>query len=329
MKLLINEQVDLQNWNYFIASSEYTTKFQTPEFYSFFNSLEGFSADVFAVLGGKEYIALVLVTIQKENGLKSFFSRRGIIYGGPILGNELACQFVLNEINHYYKNKLIYLETRNYNDYAGYKNLFQSSGWKYTPWMNYQLLLESKEQVINTMSSSRWRQINKAIKSGASWREAGSLDDVKEFYLILKDLYTKKIRKPLFNWDFFRIFYESELGKYLLIYHHNRVIGGIMCPILSGKAIYEFYVCGLDKEYKDQYPSVMATWAAIEYGLQHNIPKFDFMGAGSPSESYGVREFKARFGGTEVEQGRFIRIINPFMYNLGKFGLKMLSKIKS
>ena len=96
-----------------------------------------------------------------------------------------------------------------------------------------------------------------------------------------------------------------------------------MCPILKGKAIYEFYVCGLDEEYKEQYPSVMATWSAMEYANQNNIPVFDFMGAGKPYEQYGVREFKARFGGELVEYGRFLKINNHLLYNLGKTWIKV------
>nr|HPN23204.1 peptidoglycan bridge formation glycyltransferase FemA/FemB family protein [Tenuifilaceae bacterium] len=79
---------------------------------------------------------------------------------------------------------------------------------------------------------------------------------------------------------------------------------------------------------KEQYPSVMATWAAIEYAYLNKIHFFDFMGAGQPDENYGVREFKARFGGNEVNYGRFINILNPFLYNLGKIGLNILKLLK-
>jgi lipid II:glycine glycyltransferase (peptidoglycan interpeptide bridge formation enzyme) len=72
----------------------------------------------------------------------------------------------------------------------------------------------------------------------------------------------------------------------------------------------------------------MATYAAMEYALLNGMALFDFMGAGSPDEAYGVREFKSRFGGEEVEHGRFILILNPIMYSVGKIGLKILAKIK-
>jgi lipid II:glycine glycyltransferase (peptidoglycan interpeptide bridge formation enzyme) len=49
------------------------------------------------------------------------------------------------------------------------------------------------------------------------------------------------------------------------------------------------------------------------------------MGAGNPEEEYGVRDFKARFGGDLIEFGRFKKIFMPLLYSLGKTALKMLS----
>jgi len=178
------------------------------------------------------------------------------------------------------------------------------------------------------MSSSRLRQVKKAIKNGVIWKEAESLDDINEFYNILRNLYETKVKKPLYAREFFTEFYKQKLGKYLLVYFEGKVIGGIMCPVTPGKTVFEYYVCGMDTEYKNQYPSVMATWAAMEYANQNNIPLFDFMGAGSPDKDYGVREFKSRFGGEQVEHGRFLNILNPLLYKIGTFGLHLISKIK-
>ena len=66
----------------------------------------------------------------------------------------------------------------------------------------------------------------------------------------------------------------------------------------------------------------------IEYANKNNIPLFDFMGAGKPDEQYGVRDFKARFGGELVEYGRFLKINNPFLYAIGRFGIKLAGGFK-
>ena len=52
------------------------------------------------------------------------------------------------------------------------------------------------------------------------------------------------------------------------------------------------------------------------------------MGAGKPDDSYGVREFKAKFGGQLVEHGRFQNIINPFLYEVGKLGVKIMKNLR-
>jgi len=331
MNIIKNKQISNDKWHKLIEVSSYSSPFQTPKFLEFFNALKNFSGDVFAIEVEGVYKALVVLTIQKELGVKSYFSRRGIIYGGPLVidnGHD-HLEKLLNEVTSFYKRKLIYIETRNYFDYSLFNTQFQSAKFKYIPWLNFQLDTSSDIAVIKkSMSSSRLRQVKKALRNGAVWKEAESEDDVAAFYEILLDLYKKKIKKPLFSEDFFLEFYKKKTGKYLLVYFENTVIGGIVCPIMSGKAIYEFYVCGLDSEYKNQFPSIMATWAAIEYANENNIPLFDFMGAGNPNEAYGVREFKSRFGGEQVEHGRYLNILNPFLYKIGEIGLNVLSKLK-
>lgn len=330
MHLHINQSVSINKWQKLIKESSFSSPFQTPLFYDFFNSLDVFSADVFGVEEGEELTSLVVVTIQKEKGIKGFFSRRGIIYGGPLLKNnsEESIKLLLKSIIKFYSGKLIYLEVRNYFDYTSIHDSILSSGFEFVPWLNFHLDIAVPELMLKNMSSSRARQIKKVIKSGVIWQEAQSEKDVYAFYDILLDLYVSKIKKTLFPKQFFIDFYRKNIGKYLLIYFEEKVIGGIMCPILEGKAIYEYYVCGLDAEYKKQYPSVMATWAAMDYASQNNIPLFDFMGAGKPDEDYGVREFKLRFGGRQVEDGRYLKVINPLLYKIGILGLKILSKIK-
>ena len=52
------------------------------------------------------------------------------------------------------------------------------------------------------------------------------------------------------------------------------------------------------------------------------------MGAGTPNEAYGVRDFKAKFGGKEVEHGRFLCVTKPILYMIGVIGVKILKAIK-
>jgi serine/alanine adding enzyme len=321
--------IDRDKWNRLLAESEFASPFQTPAHADLINSVKEYSAEVYAVESGGTLKALCVADLQKQSGAQAYFSRRAIIYGGPVLSKRCHKELkaLLEFINRDLTGKSIFIETRNFFDYSLYKTVFEDAGWTYVPWLNFQLQVDSEDMVLRNMSASRRRQIRQAVKSGAYWEEARSLDDVRKFYSLLIDLYKNKIKKPLHPWDFFKNYYTTKSGLYLLVYFKEKVIGGILCPVLPDETIYEFYVCGLDREYKNQHPSVMATWAAIEYALINKIGVFDFMGAGSRDESYGVREFKSRFGGQEVEHGRYNKIINPYLYHLGKTALKVKAKI--
>jgi lipid II:glycine glycyltransferase (peptidoglycan interpeptide bridge formation enzyme) len=89
-------------------------------------------------------------------------------------------------------------------------------------------------------------------------------------------------------------------------------------------------VCGLDADYRSRgiFPSVLATWAAIEHGAASDCAIFDFMGVGKPDEPYGVRDFKMRFGGTVVNYGRYIRINNQLKYAVAELGYNFLTWLK-
>jgi serine/alanine adding enzyme len=206
MTLLSNEQINLDHWRELLAGSPHASPFQSPEYYKLFSESKGFGAEAFAVENNGVLTALVVASIQKEAGIKARFSKRGIIYGGPLLSDASSAEFLLQAVRKYFKNKLIYLETRNFSDYAPYRSVFESLGWKYEPWLNYHLLCDEAQAVQKRMSSSRWRQIKKAVKNGAQWKESKSLDEVRDFYSILEALYKEKIKKPLLPFSFSKIY---------------------------------------------------------------------------------------------------------------------------
>ena len=289
------------------------------------------------------------ITLE-PNPIKQFFTRRAIIIGGPLLDEHISDEAlsallsaVKNQplLNPSLKGRTldttkqspfpsgragvglpIYIETRNFHDYSRWKEVFETCGFLYQPHYDIHVHCNAQHQ----MSEQRIRQVKKAFKNGATICEAQSEQEVRDWYQILHRLYREKVRTPLFSEEFFMQFYRNGVGKYLLVKKDDKVIGGMMCPILPGKAIYEWYVCGLDEEYRELYPSVMATYAAIEYAKAKGLPLFDFMGAGKPTVPYGVRDFKMEFGGELVEYGRFLCIRRPLLYWIGKLGVKWIKR---
>ena len=354
-QLLTYSDIDPQQWHALIDRSPYATWFQTKEAYEFYAALsselipfafgieECRGDEAMRQLGDKDGRRLVGVVVgyitRERNALKQFFTRRAIIIGGPVIDEGATAEEItalLNAVKKLQRSDLqpkgrssakrstglspIYIETRNFHDYSRWKEVFQYSGFAYQPHYDIHVRCHAQHQ----MSERRQRELKRAVKNGAEIVEASSEQEIRDWYKILSQLYREKVRTPLFSEEFFLRFYRNGVGKYLLVKYQGKIIGGMMCPVLKGKAVYEWYVCGLDEEYRELYPSVVATHAAIEYAKQNNIPLFDFMGAGEPDIPYGVRDFKMEFGGELVEYGRFLCIRKPLLYWIGKMGVKFL-----
>jgi serine/alanine adding enzyme len=330
LKLLKNNEISLKKWDELLVLSPYASAFQTYSFHKIFSSVSGLESEVFAVEVSQEIKVLCVVTFQKEPGFRSFFSRRAIIYGGPVLiyEDESALTYLLTVITKEYKNKAIYTEIRSLHNYDHLNKVFERNGWKNIPYQNFRIDCSDKDRLYQKLSNNRKRQINKAFNSGVIIKEAKDVFEIYGFYSVLKILYDKKIKKPLLPQDFFIDFYKANLGIILLVIYKEKIIGGIMCPRLENRCLYEFYICGLDKEYKAQYPSVIATWAAILYANENNIAVFDFMGAGRKGENYGVRDFKARFGGEPTKSMRYLKINNFLLYKTGQLALNQLKVLR-
>lgn len=313
----------------FVTNHPHGNFFQSPQAFNFYKSFTNIRPSYIIAHENDEIIACLLYILMKEpNSIKGYFSRRIISEGGPLIAEDdsFILSKIISELDKHIKDT-IYVEFRNFTDPSKHKKVFNNHDYDFIEHLNYIVNIDSYEQVRANLSKSKKRQINKSIKNGAEIVEAKSVKEVITLYKILADLYKEKVKKPLPPIEFFTHFFDMEnLGKYFLIKLNGEIIGGIMCPIYK-QTIYEWYVCGEDDKYKDIYPSVLATWAPIEYAANNGLKYFDFLGAGKPDEDYGVREFKSKFGGQLVNYGRFRKINNKFLYRLGEIGIKILGKV--
>ncbi len=303
--------------------------FQTKQAYLFFKQID-VETFFFALERDEQIIAMISGIIQKEKGIKSAFTSRAIIYGGPVISlhanNDEVIEILELTISKL-KKKAIYIETRNLNCYKRYNDLFKKAGFNLIPHLNFHVDCTDEQAMRKRMSSSKLRQVKKSLKEGAKIIEAESCDEIRAYYAILYELYTTKVKTPLPEQDFFMELWKNNTARFFLIKYKEEIIGGIVCPILEDRVIYEWFVCGKDGVYKNIYPSVLATWAAMQYAVNNAIERFDFMGAGKPNEAYGVREFKSKFGGDLVEHGRFLHVAQPVLYKAGKTAVKILKSI--
>lgn len=318
--ILTYDLIDRQQWSELVRTSETGTWFQSPEAYDFFASLpELMEPFVYGVERAGKLCAVCVGYVTKEpNPIKQFFTRRAIIIGGVAVAANGAKEdivILLNYVRKELKPKSIYIETRNFNDFSPWKEAFEAEGFVYKPHLNFHV-----DPATNNLSDNRKRQLK---KSDAVVSEGVSELEIREWYEVLSELYRTKVKTPLWPIDFFLEAYRQGIAKFLLVKHEGRIIGGSMV-VADERTVYEWFECGLNAECKDQYPSVMATWGGIQLAHQSGCTRYDMMGAGEPGVPYGVRDFKAEFGGQMVEHGRFLCVCKPMLYRLGVCVVKIL-----
>ena len=329
MKVYVtSSEIDPVQWKTLVEQSPTTSFFQTPECYNFFESVSFLKPFVFGVSENNKLVGILSGYITSNgNVLKRYFSRRAIVSGGVLLDKSIsedALKKLLITAIKTLKRKAIYFEIRNYNNYTNYKTTFESVGFDYLPHLNFHVATPNVETALKNLSTTRRREIKLSVKTGASWSESKDIHDIREYYSILQDLYKKKVKTPLFPLEFFEKLIEQSFGKLFVIKLHDEIIGGSICVVLPDKTIYEWFVCGLDGMYKNVYPSTIATWAAIEYTASNDYECFDMMGAGKPEDGYGVRDFKSKFGGELVEDGRFLYRNKPILFKIGKIAVRLM-----
>lgn len=328
MELIEGKHINPQAWADLIRQSPVATWFQTEEAFAFFASLSFLEAFAFAVESEGRLKGVVVGYVQKDGGrLKQFFSRRAIILGGPLLSadisdEELAC--LLDALKNGLRKKAIYIEMRNFNDYSRWRSVFERHGFGYEPHLNFHVRCDDWDEVESKIGKHRRRYIRLSMKEGAKVVEMPTIGQVHEFYDILKELYETKVKTPLFPVSFFEKLYTLRSCRYVLIELNGNVIGGSACVFLANHTVFEWFACGIDKQYKNVYPSSLTKYEGMRYAHDSGCGVFDMMGAGKPNEKYGVRDFKAEFGGNLVEHGRFCAVCKPVLFGIGKIGWKIL-----
>lgn len=333
MTILSFQNVNRAEWSALVKASATGTWFQGPEAYDYYASMPDLFKP-FAVGLEKEgqlrAICVGYVTVEKS-ALKQMLTRRAIIIGGPALADEATDEEVealMKTVRKELNGVAIYVECRNFNDYSRWKDAFSATGFDYVPHLNFHVDTSSMEIVDANLGKSRKRDIRTSLRDGATIIEKPTLEQVREYYAILEHLYKTRVKTPLFPFSFFEKLWQHKDGRFILVALNNEIIGGTVCVEQEGKCLYEWFACGRDGEWKAIFPSTLATYSGIRYAAEHNCPRFDMMGAGKPDEAYGVRDFKAKFGGKEVEHGRFLCITKPLLYKIGVLGVTILKKLK-
>lgn len=314
------DQIPQAEWQQLTDRSPVATWFQSPDGYRFLEGLRDYRPLVVAVTEDDGLKGVCVCQLSRSrHPMVHYLTRRAVINGGPLLAEDIsggALVSLLRTVDEQLRSRVIFTEIRCFHDYSGWAECFVEAGWQYEPHLNFHIACTDAEAMRQALSENRRRQIVRAESLGVRIEPINDERDLRAWYAILRALY-RRVHRPLPGIDFFRRLMTEQV---ILVVRApgGQIVGGIALVELPGRALYEWYICGLDEQCRAYAPSVMATWAAMNYARENGLPLFDVMGAGKPDVPYGVREFKQKFGGRLVEHGRWIIVANSWLYRLGK-----------
>ena len=190
IKQLTYSDINPQQWQALVEQSPYATWFQTPEAYEFYAAVSGelipFAFGVEEYEGdeamrrsgdeakGRLVGVIVGYTTKCTNAIQQYFTKRAIIYGGPLLdvgiSNDALSTLLKTVVQNIALNP-IYIETRNFNDYSRWKDIFDINGFNYQKHLDYHINTTSLELAQSNIGKHRWRYIRLSMRDGQrSWR---------------------------------------------------------------------------------------------------------------------------------------------------------------
>jgi lipid II:glycine glycyltransferase (peptidoglycan interpeptide bridge formation enzyme) len=122
----------------------------------------------------------------------------------------------------------------------------------------------------------------------------------------------------------FEVLRPQEMARVFLAKVDEKTVGALTLLIHKGVVIY--WYTGTLRAFSSYRVNDLLVWYALEWSSEHGYHTFDFGGGGKPDEEYGVRDFKAKFGGRLVNFGRNVYVHAPLRLQASETGYRLLRR---
>ena len=323
----IVRQLDKQVWRDFVDQHPNGGIFHTPEMFEIFSRTEGYQPDLWAVVDDAQRpLAIFMpVAVTLMRGPLSWVTTRSIAHGSVLCAPGLCEQESLATLLRAYhqgvKKSVLFTELRNLSDMSRWHSVISASGFVYEEHLNFLINLDQPpDQLLQSIGSRTRKKIRRGLRVGdVNVTQVTDRAGLDRWYDVLQKTY-RHARVPLADRSLFEAVYEYLLPRNMaqfLLADVNGQPAACSLELPYKDTIYGWYG-GSDRRFSKHYPNELLNWHIMEWGATHGYSAYDFGGAGKPDEKYGVRDFKAKFGGELVQLGRYVYIHAPHRLKLSK-----------
>lgn len=318
-----------EQWREFVVWHPQGNVFHSPEMFQVFAKANGHHPTLWAAVDRSQRPLALLPAVQITlmAGPLRRLTTRAVAYGSILRSSgresEEALTQLLQEYRRVTARSVLFTELRNLSDMSSMQPVLQQHSFQYEDYLNYLIELErGPEALLQDMSRRTRKQIRRGLRQGkVTVAEVHSRKQLAAWHEVLKKTYLLA-QVPLPDRSLFEAAFETLYPKGMVKFLLALVDGA--CAACSAELIYRDKIygwySGMDRAYTSYVPNELLMWHILRWGAEHGYHQYDFGGAGKPDEEYGVRDFKAKFGGDLVCYGRNTLVHAPGRLILGKMG---------
>jgi serine/alanine adding enzyme len=323
-----------KEWRCFVEEHPKSNIFHTPEMFEVFKRAKGYNPTLWAAVSSTRLLALLVpVHVTLFNGPLRRFTTRSIAYGSVLCARDTegmkALPMLLENFKRKAKKEALFAELRNLSTLNGLQPILQEHGFEYEDHLNYLIPLKvSPDEVFERFGRRTRKNIRRGLRQEKVTIEVvDERAQMSDCYRLLSHVY-RHARVPLADPSLFESAFDLLHPKEMLrvtLARVDRAPVAVSFELLFKGIIYGWYG-GTDRAYGAYVPNELLMWHILKWGAENGYELYDFGGAGKPDENYGVRDFKAKFGGKLVCFGRNTHVYSPGLLALCKAGYGALHR---
>jgi serine/alanine adding enzyme len=301
-----------------------------------FGRAKGYRPTLWAVAHDDGQVLAVLLPVQitLRDGLLRRLTTRAVVYGSVLYDPSPAGTEALVTLLRAYVREggrdALFTELRNLSDLGAVQPVLSDCGFVYEDHLNYLIdLKHPPEALLQSIGPRTRKHIRRGLKRGEIViEEVREREQVTVCYDLLRESY-QRARVPLADRSLFEAAFDLLYAKGMVRFTLARVGQvpvAVSVELLYRDVIYGWYG-GMDRIYGSYVPNELLMWHILQWGAENGYRLYDFGGAGRKGEEYGVRNFKAKFGGELVCYGRNTYSHNPVLLCLSRWGYEVYRRL--
>ncbi len=326
-----------QPWQAYVDQHPAGMVYHTPAMAAVYAATRGYRQHIFAAVDEKSTIgALLPVTeITLAGGPLRLLTTRLVAYGGFLADEGERGQTALAALLASYRRRMgrraLFTELRHQTDVSPWQDVLTQAGYDWEPHLNFLIPLATAEEEI-------WRRLNrtarKNVRRGEKLLQLQPLSRQEELlaaYRLIEQVY-REAHVPVADISLFQAALRHLMGSGMLrgwqaILADGTPAGARLVLLYKGR-IWDWYAGAL-RSARNARPNDFLVWQVLRWGHDNGYTLFDFGGAGHPDRPYGVRNFKAKFGGDLVNYGRSRLLHHPQWLKISEAAYRLWQQQKA